>query len=188
MGACRSAAPCRAPTCHQQHRAFASASVTEAGIGGAPGRRNVPGLANVAWIAPLTWHDPGIRKLEDQLATPLFGGNPIEMAARPEEIIGRLRADGCYGEMFKAAYPGAGGHIDMPNTVRAIAAFERTLLSYRSPYDRFGRGERQALSPAARRGAAIFAQGCAGCHAGANFTDGSFHAILPPDPAADDTA
>ncbi len=173
-------------TCHQQHLAFASPNSTQPGIGGNPGRRNVPGLANVAWLAPLTWHDPGIRTLEAQLDTPLFGNKPAEMAARPDEVIALLAADACYRQMFKAAFPASGGRIDLGTTAKAIAAFQRTFVSFGAPYDAFARGERKALSPLAQRGAAQFAKGCASCHSGANFSDGKFYAIVPPDPEAED--
>lgn len=173
-------------TCHQQHLAFASANATEPGIGGDPGRRNVPGLANVAWLTPLTWHDPGIRTLETQMSTPLFGVRPVEMAARPGEVIAMLRADACYPRLFKAAYPAEGGRIDVTTLAKAIASFQRTMISYRSPFDAFRRGDSRALSPVARRGAVTFARECAACHSGANLSDGQFHAVLPVDPEAED--
>jgi cytochrome c peroxidase len=173
-------------TCHQQHHAFASATPTNSGIGGNPGRRNVPGLANVAWLSPLTWHDPDIRTLEGQVATPLFGSNPVEMAARERETMARLEGNACYRQMFKAADPGGGGRIDLASMARAIAAFQRTMISYDTPYDAFRRGDRAALSPAARRGASAFAGTCANCHGGLNFTDGKFHAIGSVDPEAED--
>lgn len=174
-------------TCHEQHRAFASATTTHAGIGGDPGRRNVPGLANVAWLPSYTWGDAGVRTLEAQLVTPIFGTHPVEMGmSSPGQIVGRLARDACYRRMFREADPARRGAIDMAGVADALAAFQRTLISYRAPYDAWRRGERGALSPAARRGAAVFAGRCAGCHAGPNLTDGAFHAIAPPDPQAED--
>jgi cytochrome c peroxidase len=173
-------------TCHQQHRAFASSTATNSGIGGNPGRRNVPGLANVAWLSPLTWHDPSIRTLEFQMMTPLFGTNPNEMAARPYEILAQLKGDACYRRLFKAADPGGAGTIDLAHMANAIAAFQRTLIAYDTPYDAFQRGDRTALSPMAQRGARAFARTCASCHSGPNFSDGKFYAIGPVVPDADD--
>lgn len=73
---------------------------------------------------------------------------------------------------------------------KALAAFERTLLSFNSPYDRFLRGDKTALSETAQRGVALFSHGCIDCHSGANFTDQKFHVfgrrdIDPDDPARD---
>ena len=173
-------------TCHEQHRAFASATVTHPGIGGNPGKRNVPGLANVGWLPVLTWHDPSIQQLETQATTPLFGADPVEMAARPLELLGRLRTDACYPAMFRAAFPLSGGEIEIADMTKAIAAFQRTLISYDAPYDLYRRGDKAALSPAALRGQGTFARTCASCHAGANFTDADFHAIEPLAPGAAD--
>lgn len=172
-------------TCHEQHRAFASATVTHPGIGGNPGRRNVPGLANVAWLPVLTWHDPAMQHLETQAATPLFGTDPVEMAARPQELLGRLRRDACYPRMFRAAFPRSEG-IEIADMAKALASFQRTMHAYAAPYDLYLRGDRAALSPAAQRGRALFVGACASCHAGANFTDGKFHALGTPDPDAAD--
>jgi len=166
--------------CHEQHRGFADGNATHPGVKGAPGRRNVPGLANVAYFAPLAWADPGQRTLEQQVATPILGEHPVEMGLHGQEaeIVRRLAADACYRRMFKAAFPGRDGEISFVNTAKAIAAFERTLLSFDAPYDRYQRGDRGALSPEARAGEAAFRQkGCAVCHAGPNLTDGRFHAI-----------
>ncbi len=67
----------------------------------------------------------------------------------------------------------------MTGVTRALAAFERTLLSFDLPYDRFRRGQAHAISPMAKRGAALFfgKAHCAACHSGINFTDGKFHKI-----------
>lgn len=173
-------------TCHQQHRAFASATVTHPGIGGNPGRRNVPGLVNVAWHGVLSWHDPNVSSLEAQVATPMFGTSPVEMGARPKEVLGRLSADACYRDMFRAADPAGGGTITISGIYRALAAFQRTMVSYSTPYDADRRGDATALSPAARRGKAVFEGNCASCHSGPNFADDRFHAIRAPDPEADD--
>jgi cytochrome c peroxidase len=165
-------------TCHEQRRAFTEGNATHPGVGGARGRRNVMALANVAWFSPLTWADPVQRDLETQVHVPLMGDHPVEMgmAGHDQELVQRLSADDCYRQMFAAAFPGSG--IDVANVSRALAAFERTLVSYDAPYDRFRRGDAKALTPQAREGARLFQSlGCAGCHAGTNFTDLSFHHI-----------
>jgi len=173
-------------TCHEQHRAFASATAIHPGIGGNPGRRNVPGLANVGWLPVLTWHDPTTRTLEDQVATPLLGTTPVEMGGRPHELLARLSGDACYRQMFRAAFPEKGGAIDLTGIAAAIAAFERTFVSYGSPWDAWRRGDHGAIPPAAQAGAAVFARSCASCHAGPNLTDAKFHRLEPLDPQAED--
>lgn len=167
-------------SCHEQHRGFAEGNATHPGVKGALGRRNVPGLANIGDLSPLTWADPTQSTLEVQAVTPITGEHPVEMGMQGQEaeIERRLGADACYRQMFRAAFPETKGEISFTATTKAIAAFERTLVSWDSPYDRFLRGDRKALNAEARRGADLFeTKGCASCHTGRNFTDGRFHAI-----------
>jgi cytochrome c peroxidase len=160
-------------TCHEQHRAFAEGNAAHPGINGERGRRNVPGLANVAWLAPLTFADRGLTTLEAQVSVPVLGTHPVEMGmtGREPELATRLGRDDCYRRMFAKAFPETRGRIDLANTAKAIAAFERTLTSYGSPYD-LG-----TLPPEARQGSAVFARDCASCHAGPNFTDLAYHKL-----------
>jgi cytochrome c peroxidase len=167
-------------TCHEQHRAFTEGNASHPGVGGVPGRRNEMALANVAYFTPLTWADPTQHQLEAQMRVPLLGNHPVEMgmAGRDGEVATRLGADSCYQQMFQAAFPEDKGRIDVGTVGKALAAFERTLISYDAPYDRFKRGDAGAISDTAKQGAALFSSlGCASCHAGANFTDLKFHDI-----------
>jgi cytochrome c peroxidase len=141
-------------------------------------------LANVAYLPVLTWANPNLRKLEVQLLVPLFGERPIElgMGGREQELFARLRADPTYRHLFRAAFPGRGGKVDLSSLSKALAAFERTLLSFDSPYDhyRYG-GETGAISDSAKRGEALFfgeRLECSHCHGGFNFTDNIQHARL----------
>jgi cytochrome c peroxidase len=167
-------------SCHEQHRGFAEGNATHPGVRGALGRRNVPGLANVGYLSPLTWADPSQVALEAQVATPVTGEHPVEMGMHGQEaeIARRLGADACYRSMFQAAFPESKGAISFATTAKAIAAFERSLISWDAPHDRYLRGDHGALSAEARRGEALFqAKGCASCHSGQNFTDARFHTI-----------
>nr|WP_210280104.1 cytochrome c peroxidase [Methylorubrum thiocyanatum] len=157
-------------TCHEQKRGFADGTRTRPGVHGDQGLRNVPGLANVAWLPSLTWGDPRITSLEAQAYVPLFGTQPVEMgmAGQEPELVRRLHGDACYRQLFRAAFPERGGAIDIGTVTKALASFQRSLVSYDAPVDR---GE---TSPA---GAALFRNDCAGCHSGSNFTDGRFHRI-----------
>ncbi|HEX7873444.1 MAG TPA: cytochrome c peroxidase [Sphingobium sp.] len=168
--------------CHEQKRGFADGNRTRPGVHGDPGRRNVPGLANVGWLTPLTWADPRQATLEEQMLVPVLGDHPVEMGMKGQEaeIARRLSREGCYRTMFRAAFPERRGAIDLTSVGKAVAAFQRTLTSYGSPYDRYRAGEAGALSAAAMRGAALFGAKCASCHSGAQFSDGAFHRLEAP--------
>lgn len=167
-------------SCHEQHRAFAEGNATRPGVKGALGRRNVMGLTNVGYLSPLTWADPGQTSLEGQVAVPVTGLHPVEMGMHGQEaeIARRLASDACYRTMFAAAFPESRGEITFAAVSKAIAAFERTLISWDAPYDRYARGDRRALGDTAQRGEALFRQaGCSSCHAGPNLTDGRYHVV-----------
>ena len=167
-------------TCHEQHRAFTEGNASHPGVGGVPGRRNVMALGNAAYFTPLTWADPTQHSLEQQMLVPLQGTHPMEMgmAGKDAELAKRLSADPCYQEMFAAAFPETKGRVDVSAVGKALASFERTLISYDSPYDHFKRGDKTALSDTAERGLKLFASlHCDSCHTGDNFTDLKFHNI-----------
>jgi cytochrome c peroxidase len=169
-------------TCHEQKHAFADGNTAHPGVTGEPGRRNVPGLANVAWMSPLTFADPAATSLETQAHTPVFGTHPVEMgmAGREAAVAERLGKDTCYRAMFARSFPESQGRIDFANVSRALASFERTLISYGSAFDR------GALSPQAQTGRAVFARDCASCHAGNLFTDLQYHRLGTINSAASD--
>jgi cytochrome c peroxidase len=168
--------------CHEQRHGFADSVASHPGVSGEPGRRNAPGLANVGYLSPLTWADPARTTLERQVAVPLFGTHPVEMGMQGQEgeLVRRLSADACYRRMFAEAFPETGGAISFTTVAKALAAFQRTLLSFNSPYDR------RAMDAEALAGEALFkAKGCPACHSGPNFTDGRFHVISPRDDGDD---
>ncbi len=181
-------------TCHEQKRGFTDRTATHPGIFGDPGERNVQTLANVGWFASLTWGGPYVDTLEHQALLPIQGLTPVEMgfAGKPEDALPqRLRDQACYPKLFALAFPERGGAISMDTITLALGAFERTLVSLNAPYDRYRRGEADALTPDAKRGAALFADRCQGCHAGPHFTDAglpgmkpaaAFHVLAPPAP------
>lgn len=163
-------------TCHEQRRGFADGNRSRPGVHGDPGRRNVPGLANVAWLSPLTWADPGLTSLEKQALVPITGDRPVEMGmlGKEAEIPARIGRDRCYRQMFAKAFPETRGRIDLPAVAKALAVFQRTMISYDSPYDR---RTTTPLPPAAARGLVLFEARCASCHTGPIFSDGRFHRI-----------
>ena len=165
-------------TCHQQKHAFAEASRTHAGVNGGQGRRNVMALANIGWFTSLTWGDPTVTALEDQVKMPITGEHPVEMGMKGMEtaLVERLNFNRCYPKLFAAAFPetikGGEPEVSMRTVSLAIAAFERELTSYNAPYDRLRRGESITLTEAQKRGEAVFfGRSCASCHAGALFSD-----------------
>jgi cytochrome c peroxidase len=163
-------------TCHRQAQAFTDGRPQAIGSTGERHRRGAMSLANVAYAVSLTWADPEIRRLEDQAQVPLFGTHPVEMGmgGREEELVSRLAVEPLYPPLFAAAFPGEARPIRIDNLTRAIAAFERTLISGDAPYDRLVyRGEMTALDEAAWRGMRLFFSdrlACSRCHTGPTFS------------------
>jgi len=133
-------------------------------------------LANVVYSPVLTWANPTVRRLEAQALVPMYGEHPIELGLveQDETLIGRLRREPRYLELFAAAFPADADPFTRVNVTGAIASFERTLLSGNSAYDRYRtRFEFDAISAAAHRGEDLFfsdAVQCYRCHGGFNFT------------------
>lgn len=163
-------------TCHRQELAFTDGRPTAIGTTGQVHTRNAMSLVNVAYGAALTWGDPHVRKLEDQALIPMFGEKPVEMGLREADgVPAAIAADARYRELFPGAFPGESPALTMRNAVKAIAAFERTIISAASPYDRYHYGgDDSAVSAAARRGETLFnsqPMRCFRCHGGFDFTD-----------------
>lgn len=180
-------------TCHEQKRGFADPNKTRAGVFEDPGERNIQTLANVGYFSSLTWGGPQVDILEHQALIPIEGVRPIEMGFNrgPEGALAqRLKDQACYPQLFAAAFPEKQGEISMDTITKALAAFQRSLVSLDSPYDRYRRGDAKAISVQAKRGEAAFeAKQCSSCHAGVHFTDAAmpgvkpadtFHALSPP--------
>jgi len=171
-------------SCHQQSRAFADPLPRGVGATGEMHPRGSMSLANVVYTPALTWVNPNMRTLEAQALIPMFGEHPIELglSGREDALLRAIGADSRYRRMFPAAFANEAQPISVQNITRAIAAFERTLLSGRSPYDRFLRGDTSAISVAARRGADLFFSErleCFHCHGGFSFSGSVDHVNLP---------
>lgn len=167
--------------CHLQALAFTDGRATAVGSTGDHHPRNAQGLANVAWNATLTWANPALTELEQQMLVPLFGTNPVEMGltnANLPTVLQRLRDEPRYPAMFAAAFPGESDPWTIGHVVRAIASFQRSLVSIDSRYDRWQRGE-ATLTAAELRGLNLFNSEraeCFHCHVGFNFNDQVVHA------------
>ncbi|HYE00728.1 MAG TPA: MbnH family di-heme enzyme, partial [Alphaproteobacteria bacterium] len=163
-------------SCHQPERAFSEARPVAIGGTGERHTLNSMALVNIAYLPALTWADPNQARLEGQALVPLFGQHPKEMDATGQEatILDRFRHDPTYLRLFAEAFPELGGRLDFAAVPKALAAFQRTLLSFDSPFDRYRRGDRAALSDSAVRGAALFFDGrlgCGECHPAPHFTN-----------------
>lgn len=163
-------------SCHDQARAFTDGRETSVGVHGTIGGKNAPALMNVAYYPILTWANPHMESLEFQALIPLFGENPDEMGSigQEERIFSELAADEFYASAFAQAFPDR-PTPDLYTITRSLAAFERSLMSFESDYDRFKYGgDLSALSPAAKRGEQLFFDHkfeCYHCHQGILFTD-----------------
>lgn len=166
-------------SCHEQDRAFTDARAQGLGSTGELHPRGPMALVNVAYAGSLNWGNPLVRDLESQALGPLFGESPVElgMAGHEDELVERLSTDDYYSGAFETAF-GPDGTVSIETITKALASFQRTLLSYRSPYDRYAEGETEALTPAARRGLDLFLSErleCFHCHGGFNLSGSVDH-------------
>lgn len=165
-------------SCHRQELAFTDGRATSEGATGQPHPRSAMSLVNVAYAATLTWSNPQLVSLEEQALVPMLSEHPVElgMRGREEAALAALRAEPVYRDLMPRAFPEAKDPFTLTNVTRALAAFERSIVSGRSAYDRFHvDGDREAISEAAKRGETVFfsdsVAGCFRCHGGFNFSD-----------------
>jgi len=165
-------------TCHKQELAFTDGRTVAIGTTGELHPRGAMSLVNVAYAGALTWNNASLRDLEDQALVPMFGEHPIELGLREGDgFLPALRAEKRYRALFERAFPGETDRITVKNAVKAIACFERSIISARSPYDRYHyAGDDNAVSESAKRGEILFFNqhlACFRCHGGFNFSDAS---------------
>ncbi len=166
-------------TCHKQELAFADDRSNGLGSTGELHPRGPMSLANIGYSPTLTWANPLMTDLEKQALVPIFGDDPIELGMTSiPEVESRFRAVPRYQDLFAKAYPDEPEPITMYNVQRAVAAFQRTIFSGNSPFDRYIDGrEPQALSESAKRGMVFVTTNedhrfeCNHCHGGFNFSD-----------------
>ncbi len=160
-------------SCHLQETGFSESSQFSTGIDGIQGERNAMPLINLGWQTKFFW-DGGANGLESQVIGPIT--NPIEMHETMENVVAKLNAHAEYPELFKAAFGSA--EASSQNIMRAIAQFERTLISGNSKYDQYMRGE-TFLSSQELNGLSLFTDmekgDCSHCHSlGSTFSDFEF--------------
>ena len=163
-------------TCHDPARSFTDGKARATGALGDTLPRGAMALVNVAYNISFGWTRPDVRSLEAQMRQPLFNTHPVELGLAGHEaaVMRELAMDPGYATAFANAFPGAAAPVTLDHAIQAIAAFERTLISGDSPFDRYVfQGDHTALSEAAKRGMALFFSrqaGCSNCHSGFNFT------------------
>lgn len=161
-------------SCHLPGMAFTDGVAKSLGHGATVHVRNSPTLLNLAWTEQTAW-DGRTEHLEGHVKGPI--GNPRVMNQPHDQLVAKLSAISGYQTLFKAAFPRDGITID--NVMRAIAVYERGLVSGEAPFDRWIGGDERAISEPAKRGFYLFntKANCATCHSGWNFTDSSFYDI-----------
>lgn len=163
-------------SCHRPELGFTDGRAHALGATGESVRRGAMSLTNVAYNAAFTWGSSKVRSLESQMRQPLFSEHPVEMGLKADGVsaVNALSSDPIYRAQFAAAFPGDATALSMEHIIKAIAAFERTLISGRSPFDRYVfDDDRAAMPPSAVRGMDLFYSsrvGCAQCHSGLNFS------------------
>lgn len=162
-------------SCHNPFHGFAHPDRTSSGVGLQKGGRNSPTVLNRLFSAEQFW-DGRAKDLEEQAHGPLT--NPVEMAMPShDEVVTKVRAVAGYAPLFKQAF--GENTVTMGRIAKAIAAYERTVVTGNSPYDRYQAGDKGALSSSAVRGMQLFngRANCVTCHVGFNFTDENYRNI-----------
>jgi cytochrome c peroxidase len=153
-------------TCHQIGLGGVDVMSTSIGHKWQKGGRNAPTVLNAVFNVAQFW-DGRAADLEAQAGGPIQ--NPIEMGTTHEHAIEMLKGIPGYKPLFDAAYPNNKDPITMPNVVTAIAAFEATLITPNAPFDKYLRGDTNALTAEQKEGLRLFIDtGCASCHSGIN--------------------
>lgn len=170
-------------TCHEPQAGWAEHRPTSKGIHEQVGDRNAPTVINAAYMTSMFW-DGRMTTLEEQALGPIE--NPIEMGMTMEVVTANLEKIPEYKERFQKVF---GTGVTKEGVAKAIAAFERTVVSGNSPYDKAEAGDKSAMSEAAQRGKAIFMDKgqCSTCHTPPTFSNGRFYnAGVGSDKAAPD--
>ena len=161
-------------TCHNPSFSWGDGLPKAVGHGMETLGRRTPTILNLAWSSSFFW-DGRASSLEEQALGPIQA--PGEMNLALDKMVGRVADKPEYAGLFEAAYPGEG--INARTVAKAIATFERGVVSAEAPFDRWISGDEKAISASAKRGFELFngKGNCDVCHSGWRFTDDSFHDI-----------
>jgi cytochrome c peroxidase len=160
-------------SCHNPAKGWSNGEQFATGVEGKQGGRNSPTVLNSGYYTFQFW-DGRAKTLEDQALGPIQ--NPIEMNMTLDAVTAKLNAIPGYKDQFQKVF---GTDVTPDGIAKAIAAFERTVVSGDAPYDRFKAGDQAALSEPAQRGMKLFfgKANCSACHSGPVFSDSAFHNI-----------
>ena len=158
-------------SCHAPDKGFSNGERFATGVGGAKGGRSAPSVINAAYYDQQFW-DGRMNTLEEQALGPIQ--NPIEMAMTLDAVVLKLNKIDGYKQQFQKVF---GTDVNSAGIAKAIAAYERTVLSGDAPFDKFQAGDKKALSDEAQRGMKLFfgKARCSACHTGPNFSDNGYH-------------
>jgi len=160
-------------SCHKAETGFTDGMPVSTGINGLKGGRSAPASFNRVFSKAQFW-DGRAATLEDQSIGPF--ANPIEHGfTTHDQLVAKMKTIPGYQKLFKEVF---GRDIDIKDVGRAVASFQRTVMSGNSPVDKFDiGGDEKALNDSAKRGLELFRgkARCTRCHSGFNFTDEKFH-------------
>lgn len=159
-------------SCHNIGMGGADAEPTSIGHRWQHGDRNAPTVFNAVFNKAQFW-DGRAKDLEAQAAGPML--NPLEMASPEAHVAEQLKGIPGYAPLFARAFPGDRDPVTLANAQKAIAVFEASLITPDAPFDRYLRGQADALSPIQTQGLRLFIdKGCASCHNGINVGGGEY--------------
>ena len=170
-------------SCHDPARGLSDGRPRSIGIHGADAGRAAPTLWNVAFLKRFFW-DARADSLEAQASGPLY--SPKEMGNTPQRLLATLNANATYGRLFRASFPDDVGSITEQQVFTALTAFQTSLVSLNSRYDRYVHGHDAALSAREIEGLNVFRSfvaRCSECHTPPLFTNGQIAVIGMPEPA-----
>jgi len=170
-------------SCHRPDRGLSDGQPRSIGIHGADARRAAPTLWNVAFLQRFFW-DARADSLEAQAQGPLF--SPVEMGNTPARLLAAVNGNATYRRLFREAFPDrASGPIELEQVYAALAAFQTSLVSLNSRYDRYAHGHHAALNEREIQGLNVFRSfvaRCAECHTPPLFTNQQVAVIGAPEP------
>ena len=161
-------------SCHDPAKAYSDGRATGVGVNRTTLTRRTPSLLNSAYNSVQFW-DGRAKSLEEQALIPILGKGEMGMP-NSESILARLQEVPEYRRRFRAVFK---RDVNLLDVGRAIAAFERTLVTPDSAFDRYAAGDKRALNDQEKRGLILFIgkAACSECHNGPNFTDNKFHTL-----------
>ncbi|MGH7130012.1 MAG: cytochrome-c peroxidase, partial [Planctomycetaceae bacterium] len=160
-------------SCHDPKKGWSNGEPNAEGVGGQRGGRSAPTIINSVYSDFHFW-DGRAGSLEEQALGPIQ--NPIEMNMKLGDCCARINEIPGYRKQFEKVF---GEPASAETIAKAIAAYERTVLSGNAPYDQFVAGDKDALSESAERGRQVFfgKGSCSACHVPPHFTDNAFHNV-----------